>query len=61
MFIILFLSNINYNVCGKIHYRTEHHVRRNIFGRAKMARDFVTLYTVYRNSSKLRISLQLFL
>ena len=31
------------------------------FGRAKMARDFVTLYTVYRNSSKLRISLQLFL
>ena len=60
MYIILFLSNINYNVCGKIH-RTEHHVRRNIFGRAKMARDFVTLYTVYRNSSKLRISLQLFL
>ena len=53
----MYICSFPRNVCGKIHHRTEHHVRRNIFGRAKlMACNFPScLYPVYGNSSKLLI------
>ena len=49
----LLLSN---NLCGKIHHRTEHHVWRMYWAAQNLP---VTSQAVYRNSSKLRISLQL--